>query len=138
MNFKISGGNKNAVITSEEKTVDNILYLTVNMTLPEVQIPESFKIRWNFSAKDVYSTWSPSLSNIHGLYFEWGQLETKSRLASWMPLQQLVSPTGKNKLNISVSDVDTPLSIKTGIREEDATFACEIEFFTFLFLFSRI
>lgn len=131
MIFKISDGNKNANFSLNENIVDNILYLTVNMTLPEVQIPESFKIQWNFSAKDVYSTWSPSLDRIHGLYFDWGKLENKSRLASWMPLQQLVSPTGKNKLNISVSDVDTPISIRTGICEEDATFACEIEFFTY-------
>jgi alpha-galactosidase len=31
---------------------------------------------------------------------------------------------------IAVSDVDTPISIKTGLREEDATFECEVEFFT--------
>lgn len=131
MNFRVTGGNKNAGIDLNEKKDGDILYLTVNMTLPEAQIPEPFKIEWNFSAKDVYSTWSPSLSDIHGLAFEWGKLENKSRLASWMPLQQLVSPKGNNKLCISVSDVDTPMSIRTGLREEDATFACEIEFFIF-------
>lgn len=130
MYFKITGGNKNAEITLNEKTDGDILYLTVNMALPEAQIPEPFMIEWNFSAKDVYSTWSPSLGWIPGLYFEWGKLENKSRLALWMPLQQLISSKGMNKLNISVSDVDTPVSIRTGIREEDATFACEIEFFT--------
>lgn len=130
MDFEINCGNKNAEFTLKQKESDGILYLTVNMTMPEAQIPESFKIEWRCSAKDVYSTWSPSLSTIHGLFYEWGKLENKSRLASWMPMQQLISPSGKNKLNIAVSDVDTPISIRTGIREEDAAVVCEIEFFT--------
>lgn len=130
MNFSISGGNKSADIKLSEKQDRDILYLSVNMTLPTPEIPETFSIRWNFSASDVHSTWNPSLLDIHGLAFEWGMLRVQSRLASWMPVQSLISQNGTNKLCIAVSDVDTPISIKTGLREEDATFACEIEFFT--------
>ena len=130
MTFKISGGNDSAQFNLNEKYDGDILYVTVNMALPEKQIPAPFKLEWYISAKDVYSTWSPSLGRVAGLYFDWGKMENQSRLASWMPLQQLVSPTGRNKLSIAVSDVDTPISVKTGICEEDATFACEIEFFT--------
>ena len=130
MNFSISGGNKSADIKLSEKQDGDILYLTVNMTLLTPEIPETFSIRWNFSASDVHSTWNPSLLDIHGLAFEWGMLRVQSRLASWMPVQSLISQNGTNKLCIAVSDVDTPISIKTGLREEDATFACEIEFFT--------
>lgn len=129
MNFRISGGNKNACIELKQKKDGDILYLAVNMTLPSPEIPEAFKIEWNFSASDCVSTWNPSLLDIHGLAFEWGKLALKSRLASWMPVQSLISDDGRNKLCIAVSDVDTPISIRTGIREEDATFACEVEFF---------
>ena len=130
MNFRISGGNKNAKISLNEKKDGDILYLTVNMTLPEAEIPELFSIKWNFSASDIASTWNPGMHDIHGLGFEWGHITAKSRLASWMPVQELISIKGINKLLIAVSDVDTPINIKTGLREEDATFACEIEFFT--------
>ena len=130
MNFVISGGSKNAAINLIQNKTDGILYLTVNMTAPSPEIPEPFFIRWNFSASDCASTWNPSLLDIHGLAFEWGKLAVQSRLASWMPIQSLISKDGKNKLCISVSDVDTPISIRTGLREEDATLACEIEFFT--------
>lgn len=130
MNFSISGGNKNGKISLNEKKDGDILYLTVNMTLPEAEIPETFEIKWNFPASDITSTWNPGMHDIHGLGFEWGQITVKSRLASWMPVQELISPKGRNKLLIAVSDVDTPISIKTGLREEDATFACKIEFFT--------
>lgn len=130
MNFRISGGNKNAAVNLTEKKAGDILFLTVNMTLPSPEIPEAFAITWNFSASDVHSTWNPSLLDIHGLAFDWGMLRVQSRLASWMPVQSLISKNGTNKLCIAVSDVDTPISIKTGLHEEDATFACEIEFFT--------
>ncbi|MBR4857884.1 MAG: alpha-galactosidase [Clostridia bacterium] len=129
MNFKISGGNKNACIELKQKKDGDILYLTVSMTLPSPEIPEPFRIEWNFSARDCTSTWNPSLLDIHGLAFEWGKLQIKSRLASWMPVQSLISNEGRNRLCIAVSDVDTPVSIRTGLREEDATFACEVEFF---------
>lgn len=130
MKFKITGGNENAKIILNEKKDGDILYLTVNLHMDKPQIPESFALSFSFCASDVASTWSPSLGIVHGLYFDWSKVQIKSRLASWMPLQQLVSHTGKNKLCVAVSDVDTPICIGTGIHEEDATFACEIEFFT--------
>lgn len=130
MNFTVTGGNNNASFSLAENKVGDILFLTVNMDLPEAEIPEPFFIKFNFSASDCYSTWNPSLLDIHGLAFDWSKLTVKSRLASWMPLQSLISKNGTNKLCIAVSDVDTPISIKTGIHEEDATFDCEIEFFT--------
>lgn len=130
MNFAVYGGNKNAEIKLTENKIGDILYLTVNMTMPSPEIPESFLICWNFSASDCVSTWNPSLLDIHGLAFEWSKLTVQSRLASWMPLQSLISKDGKNKLCIAVSDVDTPISIRTGLLEEDATIDCEIEFFT--------
>lgn len=130
MEFTINGGNQNAEITLTEKLSGDILYLNVDMKMPEAEIPEKFSVTWFFSAKDIASTWNPSLQEIHGLFFDWGKKTIKSRLASWMPEQQLISRTGKNRLNIAVSDVDTPIEIGTGIREEDATFICQVTFFT--------
>lgn len=130
MNFTINGGNQNAEIALTEKLSGDILYLNVDMKMPEAEIPEKFSVTWFFSAKDIASTWNPSLQEIHGLFFDWGKKTIKSRLASWMPEQQLISRTGKNRLNIAVSDVDTPIEIGTGIREEDATFICQVTFFT--------
>ena len=130
MIFTTSGGCKNASFKLTENKTGDILYLTVEMTLPSPEIPEPFLIRWNYSAADCYSTWNPSLLNIHTLAVDWGKLTLQSRLASWMPLQSIISNGGSNKLCIAVSDVDTPISIRTGICEENAMLDCEIEFFT--------
>lgn len=129
MNFDISGGNKNADIHLTENLSEGILFLTVDMTLSAPEIPESFRIEWNFSAAGCSSIWNPAGHNC-GLGFNWSPVSVKSRLASWMPLQALLAMDGSNRLLIAVSDVDTPISIQTGIQEEDATFACAVEFFT--------
>lgn len=130
MDFTVTGGNKNANITISENKSGEILFLTVNMTLSEPEIPEKFSVKWKFSVKDCAFTWNPGMMDIHGLYFDWGKKTIKSRLASWMPEQQLISRKGINKLNIAVSDVDTPIEIGTGVCEEDATVECEVTFFT--------
>ena len=129
MKFTILNNNSGKITTTEKKCGD-ILYITVNAVLPCDEVPEKFTIRWYFSAKDCAFTWNPTMMDIHGLYFDWGKKVIKSRLASNMPLQQLISRDGRNKLNISVSDVDTPIEIGTGIREEDATVECDVSFFT--------
>ena len=129
MKFTILNNNSEKITTTEKKCGD-ILYITVNAALPCDEVPEKFTIRWYFSAKDCAFTWNPTMMDIHGLYFDWGKKVIKSRLASNMPLQQLISRDGRNKLNISVSDVDTPIEIGTGIREEDATVECDVSFFT--------
>ncbi len=130
MDFIINGGNKNALIKINEFDDNGVIFLNVDVTFDTEQIPEVFSVKWKFNAKDCAFTWNPGMMDIHGLYFDWSRKIIKSRLASWMPLQQLISRDGRNKLAIAVSDVDTPIEIGTGICEEDATVDCEVRFFT--------
>ena len=130
MDFKIIGGNENAEITLDKIIMGDILEITLDVAFEEKQTPEKFTIRWEIDAKDCAFTWNPGMMDIHGLYFNWGKKIIKSRLASWMPLQQIISRDGQNKMCISVSDVDTPIEIGTGIREEAATIECDVTFFT--------
>lgn len=130
MQFKITGGNKNANITMKQLQEGDILYLTVAVELPTPEIPETFRISWKFKDVDCYSVWSPSIRQGRSLEPAWSKRKTASRLASWMPVHQLVSLSGQNRLNIAVSDCATPVSIATGICEEDACVDCVVEFFT--------
>ena len=130
MDFTVYSDNKNTDIKLTKSTKNGILYVKIDMTTENEEVPASFSVTWKVSAADCAFTWNPSMGDIHGLYFEWGLKTVKSRLASWMPEQQLISRTGKNKLTIAVSDVDTPIEIGTGICEEDATVVCKVTFFT--------
>ena len=130
MEFKVSGGNKNANITLDEKWEGEILYLTVNMDLERPAIPEKIRIFWKFKDIDCYSVWSAAFRQARSLHPAWGKRKTNSRLASGMPLHQLVSLSGQNRLCITVADCATPISIASGVYEEDACIDCEVEIFT--------
>ncbi len=130
MDFKIINENENSVVSLTEKQVNDILYLSLSVKFSSPTVPKPIRVSWYFPAKDCYSSWNPSCMGGNGLEFEWGKLKCNSRLASWMPVQTLISKSGKNKLLIAVSDVDTPIEIGTGIREENAYFACGVKFFT--------
>ncbi len=130
MNFKIENKNKNSVCNLTETRDGDLLFVELNIDFDEPTVPEEVSILWHFSVEDCYSTWNPSDLGIHGLDFEWGFKSVQSRLASWMPIQSLISKNGATKLLIALSDVDTPTFIGTGIREENATVACIVKFFT--------
>ena len=130
MDFKIIDNKQNATVQTNKIIMGDIEEITVDIDFPQELVPEKITLRWYFPATDCAFTWNPGMMDIHGLYFDWGKKVIKSRLASWMPMQQIISRRGKNKLNISVFDVDTPIEIATGIHEEDATIECDVSFFT--------
>ncbi len=130
MDITILNNNHNSTLELTETKMGDVTEITVDLNFEEATIPEKVTLRWYLSAVDCAFTWNPGMMDIHGLYFDWGKKIIKSRLASWMPLQQIISRDGQNKLTISVSDVDTPIEIGTGIREENATIECDVTFFT--------
>lgn len=131
MDFTIHGGSNTAHITLEnERNIDGILFVDVKLTTQTPEIPTTFSVVFHFPATESYSVWSPSLRYERALNPNWWKRPTASRLTSWMPLHTLVSPAGKNRLTIALSDAKNPTAIETGIREEDALWEAEIKFFT--------
>ncbi len=128
--FKISGGNEGAKITIEPIKEGEISLYKLNVELAEQAVPEKIKLEWKFPVIDCYSTWSPAMDSNRQLAPNWGKRATQSRLASWMPLHQLVSHSDKNKMCVALSDAATPTRIATGVCEEDANFDCVIDLFT--------
>lgn len=129
MKFRIANNNENVTVTNEREE-DGIIYADVNLNLEKEAIPESFKVLFSIPSADCYSVWSPSLRYERFLNPNWRKQKTASRLASWMPIHQVVSHRSKNKITIAVSDAKTPITIGTGASEENADIDCEIEFFT--------
>lgn len=131
MNFKITGGNKNATITiKNEREKDGIFYFDVELSMDVPEVPEKFTVMWKFPVENCYSVWSPAIKADRHLGPNWKRRETQSRLAAWMPLHTLVSLQGKNRMAMAVSDAKTPMSLSTGVCEADACFDCKIDFFT--------
>ncbi len=130
MIFTVKGGGAANVTLDPPCEKDGVLYLNVHMTQESEAIPTPFSVRFSLPVIDTYSVWSPSLRYANFLAANWRKRTTDSRLASFMPLHTLLSSRGQNTVTVAVSDAKTPLSIATGVCEENATFDCDVNFFT--------
>ena len=130
MDFQIkNAGNAEVLVNCifEEK---GIAFYEVKAVYAEEQTPEQITVSFATPNKDIYSIWSPSIRYDRHLGPAWGKRTTESRLAFMMPLHALASADGKNRMTVALSDTKTPVSIRTGVREETANTEWEIEFFT--------
>ncbi len=131
MDIKIIGGNSGAVITASERVIsEGMTYLDIKAKFVEPVIPESFTLSFTKPAIGCYSVWSPAVRFDRQLQPNWRKSTTTSRLAAWMPLHSVISMDGKNRLLVAASDALNPMSIATGILEDDSILECEITFFT--------
>ena len=126
--YETVGGNKNATINVSKREVNEITYLDLNLKLNN-EIPQKTILKCVVPATNALAIWS-SFDRVHTLRPDWGMNEINSRLASGMPIQQLLGFDGNNRMCVSVSDVDTPIKIRMGYNEENAEVICEIEFFS--------
>lgn len=124
--FRIVGGNGD--ISIDKVVINNIAYVTLKVSFDELVVPERFSVIWKISGVGCASVWHP-FERKHILRPDWGKNEMVSRLASGLPIYQIVSPDDKNIICFSVSDVDTPMKLKSGYIEETAEMELEIEFF---------
>ena len=131
MEFKISGGNEQAVIIIEKQYEKaGVLYLDIKMTQPEAKVPEKFMVEWKVPVGDCYSIWSPDIRNGRGLGMNWSKRTTNSRLGNWMPYHACLTKAGDNRIAVAVSDAKNPISIGSGVCEEDACIDFRVTFFT--------
>ena len=131
-NFKISGGNEGAKIDVRQTEKDGFLYADITVTMPEEAVPEKIKFEWQIPTINCFSMWGPLLKDSRSLAPFWNKRTSLSRLASGMPLLQLISKKDLNTLCFASSDTATPMSIGAGVHEEDALIDFEINLFTSL------
>ncbi len=126
--FNVLSENSDANITLDKCIKGDIFYLTVCLNQKAAVSPEAFSVKWIISGVGCNSLWRPFERN-HTLKPDWGKNVGQSRLASGLPIYQVVSAEDKNTICFSVSDADTPIKLKSGYIEETAEIECEIEFF---------
>ena len=130
MNFTIDNENEAAKVSLETTEKDGVCFIKVNMNLCKEESPKRLRVSWDFPAIKCYSLFGPSLRGMRSLEKNWQKQETASRFTSWMPLHAIVSAEGKNRLCIAVSDTLTPISLYSGVREENGNIECAVDFFT--------
>jgi len=106
-----------------------ILYLDITMSQKEALTPPPFSVYFEIPAVDLYTTWVPTVG-AENLRPNWMGNTTRASLASWLPVQALLSAGGENRMTVALSNTCIPTGIVTGIREERATAVTKITFFT--------
>ena len=132
MNFTVQTKNETAKIEISELYEKNgVKFFDVTYSTPEEQVPQPFKVLFDLPDIDCYSVFSPMIfREKHHKGPNWGKRVTASRLASGMPVHQLLSADGKNRYTFAIDDAKTPTSIGTGTHEETARVFVAIEFFS--------
>jgi len=92
--------------------------------------PEKLTVSFKLPAQGMFSVWNTNLYHMRELNANWNANTANSRICSGAPTHQLIGASDENKLNVSVLDSLTPISIGTGIIEETAEVICKISFFT--------
>ncbi len=129
MNIQVLGV-ENRVIKAQEKSINNISYITLTWHSDTPVTPEQFGIRLRLPTVDTYSVFSPSMREGRSLDRNYFPRITDARLASWMPLHQLNSLSGENRICVTVSDAKIPTRITSGVRESEADSEITVYFFT--------
>lgn len=133
MEFLINNTNPGTKVwVTEQDPGNSILYAQVRLESEEAQPLAPFSVSFSLPSVDAHSIWSPKTGTLgmRNLGPEWKKKTTDACLASGMPLHAVLSASGRNRLTVAVSDIKTPTSIGTGIREENAQIICKVTFFT--------
>ena len=128
-NSNIEGAEIKVEKFSEENGI--IIYHFVLKTKTTVQ-PSPVTLNFFAPALGFFSQWSPLRDFERSLLPNWGRYlpETPSRLAFGAPLQSFIGQDGQNKVCIAVSDVKTPIIIRSGLGESPIGADYQIEFFS--------
>jgi len=109
---------------------DHLKIYTVIIKNNSDSAPEKLVISFKLPALGMFSVWNTNLYHMRELNANWNANTANSRVCSGAPTHQLIGASDENRLNISILDGLTPLSIGTGIVEETAEIICKITFFT--------
>ena len=140
-NFEING---NAFVFNSEEDVDisfeqissdgGLSLYKVAFKWNERVFPKKITLDYKILCTDVYTIWDSYRVFATDQTVTFRKTQTKSRLASGMPLKQILSKRGINRHLLAVSDVRTPMTISMGsyARPPIDSMMISIDFFTML------
>lgn len=133
LNFDIENNNeKTTAKIISEHICDEIDEYTFIFKADKKMTPKQVKLTFEVPYINAFTVWNPGFKSAKTLSPDWNPVNNASRSVMDSPVQTLVSKNNENCLTVAVSDLETPINIKFGIKEKDAKVKCMIEFFTML------
>lgn len=133
MEFKIDNNNKNSIFNiSLSDSEDGIFIYDVLFRPEQACSPSKITVEFNIPYIDAFSLWNSQCGLVRNVLPDWRPQHqiSKSRLASGVPIQSVISQSGNNVFTLSVNDAKTPIEISCGTEEADKSCLCRISFFT--------
>jgi len=130
MSITLHTKSSDTLILNVSSVANEITEIEIILNFKQAIIPEKTKIKWNTSAAGSYMAWSPLEVYMHGLSPNWQKSEAVSRSACGMPMQCYISACGENVVTVSADDVQTPMTIRSGVVEETGELAWELVLFS--------
>lgn len=133
MEFKIDNNNKNSIFNiSLSDSEDGIFIYDVLFRPEQACSPSKITVEFNIPYIDAFSLWNSQCGLVRNVLPDWRPQHqiSRSRLASGVPIQSVISQSGNNVFTLSVNDAKTPIEISCGTEEADKSCLCKIAFFT--------
>lgn len=133
MEFKITNNNENSVFgLTPEKEENDILIYNVSYKSKEEVTPSKITVEFNMPYINAFSLWNSKCGLVRNVLPDWRPQHqvSRSRLASGIPIQSVISQDGDNVFTISVDDAKTPIEISSGTEEFNGSCLCRVSFFT--------
>ncbi|MBU1100828.1 MAG: alpha-galactosidase [Bacteroidetes bacterium] len=110
--------------------VNGILTYKFELISDREAVPGAITITWDVPVINISTLWKSNSSYQKFLYPNWSSnAKITSRTTNNAPVMSLVSYDDENQLTFACSDALNTITLSAGLREEDATFACEIKLF---------
>lgn len=132
MEFKITNNNENSVFgLTPEKEENDILIYNVSYKSKEEVTPSKITVEFNMPYINAFSLWNSKCGLVRNVLPDWRPQHqvSRSRLASGIPIQSVISQDGDNVFTISVDDAKTPIEISSGTEEFNGSCLCRVSFF---------
>lgn len=109
---------------------DDYIKIKIDINFGKKVKPEPIEISWFTPANGAFTCWSPLVFQDRKLRPNWGKLETESRSGHGMPIQCYIGSDDNNRASVYLSDVRTPITIRSGILEENGKIEWKLVLFS--------
>lgn len=130
MSITLQTKSNDILFLAISSVTNEITEIDISLHFGQSAVPEMTKIKWFTKAAGSCMVWSPLEVYVHELKPNWQKSEAVSRSACGMPMQCYISASGENVVMVSVSDIQTPMTIRSGVVEETGELAWELVLFS--------
>lgn len=114
MEFNIDNNNKNSIFNiSLSDSEDGIFIYDVLFRPEQACSPSKITVEFSIPYIDAFSLWNSQCGLVRNVLPDWRPQHqiSKSRLASGVPIQSVISQSGNNVFTLSINDAKTPIEI---------------------------